>query len=92
MKKLCVLLASGGFVFQFGIGACIELSNYLNPCGTILAICTQQDLDNLNHTIPDFNYDPSCTIPGECGALPFENFSGGLFGSGPGVRPQGPPP
>ena len=89
--RVALLIGSGAMVFQFGLGACVELANFINPCTTVLALCDQQDLDFLTHTIPDFEFDPSCTIPGQCGDLPFEDFSGGLFGTGPGVRGGDPP-
>jgi hypothetical protein len=84
------VLAGGVAVFQLGIGGCIRLGQIINPCETVLAQCTQQQIDFLVHSIPDFIYDPTCTIPGACGELPFANFSGGINGTGPGIRPGGP--
>ncbi len=89
LSRAAALVVSGVVVFQFGLGTCVSLSNWFNPCQTVLtgATCQQQTLDFLNSDIPNFSYDPSCTIPGACGDLPFADFSGGLFGTGPGVRP-----
>lgn len=82
-----LLLVSGTMTFQFGIGACRELTQFLNPCETVFpgTICNEEDLDRLNGTIPDYQNDPTCTIPYACSDDP-------PFGSfGPGPRPSGPP-
>ncbi len=78
-----LMILSGSMTFQFGVGACRGLTEFFNPCGTVFAFCAAEDVDFLNRTIPDFEDDPSCTIPFACGDLP--------FGSGPGPRPPGPP-
>ena len=78
-----LLLLTGSITFQFGIGACRGLTEFFNPCGTVFAFCDAEDVDFLNRTIPDFEDDPTCTIPFACGDSP--------FGSGPGPRPSGPP-
>lgn len=86
-RAATLLLLSGTMTFQFGIGACTELSQFLNPCGTVFPddICTVQDLERLSGPIPDFQNDPTCTIPYLCSDdPPFGTF-------GPGPRPSGPP-
>ena len=82
-RALGFLVLSGSMMFQLGIGACRDVTEFLNPCGTVFAFCDAQDLDFLNRTIPDFEDDPTCTIPYACGDPP--------FGTGPGPRPPGPP-
>ncbi len=88
-----LLLLSGTMTFQFGIGACQDLTQFFNPCETVFpgsdapggGICDEEDLDLLNGTIPDFQNDPTCSIPFACSDDP-------PFGSfGPGPRPSGPP-
>lgn len=81
--KLAAMLLSGGITFQYGIGVCRDLTWYANPCGNVFAFCTEEELDRLNNPIPDYENDPSCTIPGACGEQPFP--------TGPGPRPGGPP-
>ncbi len=83
LRTAGTLLLTGAAIFQFGLGACADLTAFLNPCGTLLANCTAEELDTLRFSVPDFQNDPSCTIPGACGDFP--------FGSGPGPRPQGSP-
>ncbi len=79
-----LLLATASVPFQLlPVGGCRELTEFLNPCGSVFAFCEAEDLDFLNRTIPDFQDDPSCTIPFACGDPP--------FGTGPGSRPSGPP-
>ncbi len=80
LTRAVLAIASGAMMFQLGVGACVRAAQIFNPCETVLAGCTQQQLDFLSRSIPDFTYDPSCTIPGQCGDLPFADFSGGLFG------------
>ncbi len=92
-RAATLLLLSGTMTFQFGISACRELTQFLNPCETVFpgsgglggGICDEEDLDRLNGPIPDFQNDPTCTIPFACSDDP-------PFGSfGPGPRPSGPP-
>ena len=50
--------------YQFGlIPSCKDFLTVFNPCGNILAFCSEEDLDLLFATIPDFALDPTCTIP-----------------------------
>ncbi len=86
-RAATLLLLSGTMTFQFGISACRELTRFMNPCETVFPgdICTVQDLERLNGPIPDFQNDPTCTIPYLCSPDP-------PFGTwGPGPRPSGPP-
>ncbi len=92
-RATTLLLLSGTMTFQFGISACRNLTQFLNPCETVFpgsdapggGICDEEDLDRLNGTIPDFQNDPTCSIPFACSDDP-------PFGSfGPGPRPSGPP-
>ena len=65
---LVVLAATCGRLYQSG---CYEsMLVGLNPCGTVLAICTPEDWYRAISpalTFPNYELDPSCTIPYSCG-------------------------
>ena len=60
-----------GRLFQSG---CYESFLFaINPCGTVLDICTPEDWYRAISpalTWPNYDLDPSCTIPYSCGAYP----------------------
>ncbi len=66
---LAVSLA--GTTFQTGTGCGGTLLRNVNPCGTIL-VCDplEYDLTFIDY-FPNWNIDPTCTIPGLCGGTPF---------------------
>jgi len=82
-------------VFQLGfLPSCEGVLTTFNPGGTILGSVTAEDIDLLFTGIPDWEYDPTCTIPGfgfdpdTAGAVP----SGAcadqpVFSNSPGIRP-----
>jgi len=45
----------------------IELSRFIDPCGTLLANCQPGDLEVSRAAVGDFCVDPACTVPGQCG-------------------------
>lgn len=47
-----------------GVGE--KVINSVNPCGTVLN-CDPVEYDLLTTDFPDWNLDPTCTIPGQCG-------------------------
>ena len=52
-------------VFQFGfLPSCEGVLTTFNPGGTILGSVTAEDIDLLFTGIPEWDYDPTCTIPG----------------------------
>ncbi|MCZ6682604.1 MAG: hypothetical protein O7B26_05415 [Planctomycetota bacterium] len=62
-----VSVCAGGFVFQSG---CTNLILGVTPCGTVFTFCSPADIANLIFPLlelPDFDADPSCTIPLGCG-------------------------
>ncbi|GMU23928.1 MAG: hypothetical protein AMXMBFR13_40050 [Phycisphaerae bacterium] len=62
-----------GTTFQAG---CLgKVARNVNPCGTVLA-CDPLEYDLLFTEYPDWDLDPTCTIPGFCGG-PFPWNSGG---------------
>ena len=50
------------------------VARQINPCGTIIA-CDPLEYDYLVYDLPDnapdWNLDPTCTLPGFCGYSPF---------------------
>ena len=47
-----------------GIGG--RIGKNINPCGTIID-CDPVEWDLMFNSYPDWNLDPTCTIPGLCG-------------------------
>jgi len=71
-KWISMVLASGllGSIFHVPTGCFSKLANNVNPCGVIL-VCDPVEYDLLFQDFPDYNVDPTCTIPGLCGGTPF---------------------
>lgn len=65
LRRVIVSLALGTSVLQLGfLPDCTGLLRVFNPCGSIFGFCQPEDLDlMLADSIPDFNLDPTCTIP-----------------------------
>lgn len=69
-NRLAMAMAAffaGGTVLQSN---CANIAYSLPICGTVLTFCTPTDQLNVLFPlleIPDFNADPSCTIPLGCG-------------------------
>lgn len=67
-----VLVGAGATLFQLS-GTCGRLANltqYVDPCGTILADCFPGQFQLYAADVPDWNVDPTCTIPGGCLGAP----------------------
>ena len=70
LRKVMVgaaVLMAGGTVLSNG---CMNALASVSVCGTVLTFCTPQDQLNLLFPmleVPDFDTDPSCTIPLGCG-------------------------
>jgi len=65
MRRVAVIAASavsGGIVF-FSIPSCEAILTTVNPCGTVFEFCDANDIELLFADIPDFDLDPTCTIP-----------------------------
>jgi len=43
--------------------SCETALTTLNPCGSIFGFCDPEDLDLMFADIPDYDLDPSCSIP-----------------------------
>ncbi len=62
---------AAGAVFQLGmLDGCnnklLGLTNYFDPCGTILANCQPGDFQIQQSFVGDYCLDPTCTVPGGC--------------------------
>lgn len=71
------LLLSSALTGSFSFTGCAEkvAKNY-NPCGTILN-CDAEEYELMMHDWPDWDLDPTCTIPGKCdGVFPNNNTGG----------------
>jgi len=67
-----MILMSCSSVFALGfLGNCddllVSVTQYVDPCGTILANCQPGDFATNAASVGDFCIDPSCTVPGACG-------------------------
>jgi len=63
IAKILLVSASGATVFQL-LPSCETLLTTINPCGSVFGFCSPYDIEELFVTIPDYSYDPTCTIPG----------------------------
>jgi len=64
MLATSVLLACGT------VFSCVNTISSVNLCGTVFTFCSPADWVNVWYPVlevPDFNADPSCTIPLGCG-------------------------
>ena len=86
---LALLLA--GTAFQ--IPSCQSLLTTVNPCGTIFSFCEPYELDALLGDVPDWELDPTCTVPyyGMYGDSPGTCGTDMVYPETPGPRPQGQP-
>ena len=83
------ILLAGGTVLSNG---CINTLASLPICGGILTFCTPSDQLNLLYPmleIPDFNADPSCTIPLGCGGRGSSDLFGPVDPNNPDAGPGG---
>lgn len=83
------VMLGGGTVMADG---CINTLASINLCGTVLTFCTPADQLNLflpYLELPDFNADPSCTIPLGCGTSDiYQNIPAGFPGGGNVIQPS----
>lgn len=65
VRRVVVSLAMGATVLQLGfLPSCRGILTVFNPCGTIFGFCQEEDLDLiLSDRLPNFDLDPTCTIP-----------------------------
>ncbi len=64
------MLATGSVAFGF-LEDCdsrlMQMSRYVDPCGTIFANCVPGELEVRLAEVGDYCVDPACTVPGQCG-------------------------
>ena len=68
--KLAALAAATPLLLDFLDGCndkLVELSRYIDPCGTVFANCTPGTFEVRRAEVGDFCVDPACTVPGQCG-------------------------
>ncbi len=74
-----------------GINCLGQATRLLNPCGTVL-VCDPLEYDLMNYDLddfPDFDVDPTCTIPGFCDGVPFPPAGQGQTGGDGGADTGG---
>jgi hypothetical protein len=67
--KLACLLATPGFMLAQFSGTCSKLANltqWVDPCGTVFADCFPGQFQLYASDVPNYDLDPTCTIPGGC--------------------------
>jgi hypothetical protein len=57
-----MVLAAGGIATAI-LPSCETTLTTFNPCGSVFAFCEPYEVDRIFAGVPDFYYDPSCTIP-----------------------------
>ena len=82
-RVMLTALVPGAMVFGSFLPSCKGLLTTFNPCGTLLGFCSEEDIDLLFASIPDFDLDPTCTIPFATGG----GCAGGPILPNPGPRP-----
>ena len=56
-------LVVGGGALLGVLPSCKSVLTTFNPCGTIFAFCDPTDIDTMFADIPDYELDPTCSIP-----------------------------
>lgn len=69
-KSLTALLLGSALIVGF-LESCddrlIGLTQYVDPCATILGNCNPGDFQANNANVGNYCVDPACTVPGQCG-------------------------
>jgi len=88
VRKLLTSAALGlsGGVTLLWIPSCETVLTTFNPCSTILEFCDENDIDLLFADVPDYELDPTCTVPYLAGCS-----TGNIYPDSPGARPDGEP-
>lgn len=81
---LTALALLGGGTAFLSIPSCQTLLTTFNPCGNVFEFCDPNDIPLLFANVPDYNLDPTCTIPYLTGCS-----QGNIFPNN--NRPQGQP-
>ncbi|MEE8170731.1 MAG: hypothetical protein V3T70_09300, partial [Phycisphaerae bacterium] len=78
-KSLLLAVFGGGVMYATG---CTNFLFSINVCGTVLLNCTPEDQLLLVFPfldVPDFDIDPTCTIPTGCFDRDDDTFADGSF-------------
>ena len=71
-RTVFVFLVSGLSIFGF-LDTCndrlVEVTRFIDPCGTVLFNCVPGDFETFAADVGDFCVDPACTVPGQCGNI-----------------------
>lgn len=69
IARFSALLGSGVVLPGF-LDSCdetlINITRYVDPCGTVFANCAPGDFEVNNAEVGDYCVDPACTVPGGC--------------------------
>lgn len=63
------LVLTAGTLMQLDMscsGVAQKVTHSINPCGTVFN-CDPEEYDLLTTDFPNWELDPTCTIPGQCG-------------------------
>ncbi len=65
MRRLAILMASAasGGIVLLSLPSCEAVLTTVNPCATVFEFCDANDIELLFADVPDFDLDPTCTIP-----------------------------
>jgi len=70
LRRLAGVILGGVFIIGF-LETCdnrlIQMTRYVEPCGTFLANCNPGDFEVSQAEVGDYCIDPTCTVPGQCG-------------------------
>lgn len=87
LTRLFMLAATSfGATIYVSLGsACEFAATRFDPCGTLFGNCSPGSFDLAFASIPDYDLDPTCTIPAACVApgtfvSPFSDFGPGFEG------------
>lgn len=62
--QMGLLTSLGGVVVVLGfLPSCETVLTTANPCGTVFAFCDPYEIEQIFADLPDFEADPTCTIP-----------------------------
>jgi hypothetical protein len=70
-RWMAAILLGTSFQFLGWLESCderlLQVSRYVDPCGTFLANCTPGEFEARAAELGDYCIDPTCTVPGQCG-------------------------
>ena len=82
---IAMAVLSSGTAMAAIFPSCETIATTVNPCGTIFGFCSPSDVDLMFGSVPDFDIDPTCTVP----LFGVNNPQGGGGGGGAGGQNLG---